>query len=56
MIDIYDYKNCFYCDNLIAHPDIVGLLYLGFPRCFVLVRNKDEYFGARDYDTFIKIP
>ena len=53
MIDIYDYKNCFYCDNLVAHPDIVGLLYLGFPRCFILVRNKDEYFGARDYDTFM---
>lgn len=53
MIDIFDYTNCFYCDNLIAHPDIVGLLYLGFPRCFVLVRNKDEYFGARDYDTFM---
>ena len=54
MIDIYDYTNCFYCDNLIAHPDIVGLLYLGFPRCFILVRNKDEYFGAKDYDTFMK--
>lgn len=53
MIDVYDYTNCFYCDNLIAHPNIVGLLYLGFPRCFVLVRNKDEYFGARDYDTFM---
>lgn len=39
---------------MIAHPDIVGLLYLGFPRCFILVRNKDEYFGAKDYDAFMK--
>ena len=52
-MDIYDYKNCWYCDNIVAHPEFVGLLYLDFPRCFILVRNKDEYFGARDYDTFM---
>lgn len=52
-IDIYDYRNCWYCDNIVAHPEFVGLLYLDFPRCFVLVRNKDEYYGAKDYDTFM---
>ena len=52
-IDIYDCRNCWYCDNIVSHPEFVGLLYLDFPRCFVLVRNKDEYFGAKDYDTFM---
>ncbi len=31
------YVGCWYCDNIIDHPDQVGLLYLGFPRCFVLI-------------------
>ena len=52
-MDVYDYKNCWYCDNIVAHPEFVGLLYLDFPRCFVLVRNKDEYYGAKDYDRFM---
>lgn len=52
-IDVNDYRNCWYCDNIVSHPEYVGLLYLGFPRCFILVRNQDVYFGSRDYDEFM---
>lgn len=30
-----DYSSCWYCDNILDHDDQVGLLYLGFPRCFL---------------------
>ena len=38
------YIGCWYCDNIIDHPDQVGLLYLGFPRCFVLIPNSDAFY------------
>lgn len=38
------YIGCWYCDNIIDHPDQVGLLHLGFPRCFVLVPNSSEFY------------
>lgn len=38
------YAGCWYCDNIIDHPDQVGLLYLGFPRCFVLIPNYEEFY------------
>ena len=38
-----EYIGCWYCDNLVDHPDQVGLLHLGFPRCFVLVPNSYEF-------------
>ena len=42
-----DYSSCWYCDNILDHDDQVGLLYLGFPRCFVLIPNKmDFYFST----------
>ena len=37
------YVGCWYCDNIIDHPDQVGLLYLGFPRCFVLIPSSKEF-------------
>lgn len=41
------YIGCWYCDNIIDHPLQVGLLYLGFPRCFVLIpNNQDFYFST----------
>lgn len=46
------YAGCWYCDNIIDHPDQVGLLYLGFPRCFVLIPNGTE-FQFSTYDEFI---
>lgn len=38
-----EYIGCWYCDNIIDHPEQVGLLYLGFPRCFVLIPNSLEF-------------
>ncbi len=43
--------NCFYCDNIVSQPDVVGLLYLGFPRCFVLIPN--EFVKFRTYEEFV---
>ena len=38
-----DFSSCWYCDNIINHPDQVGLMYLGFPRCFVLIPNSRDF-------------
>lgn len=38
------YIGCWYCDNIIDHPEQVGLLHLGFPRCFVLIPNSEEFY------------
>lgn len=38
------YIGCWYCDNLIDNPEMVGLLHLGFPRCFVLIPNSGEFY------------
>lgn len=46
------YIGCWYCDNIIDHPEQVGLLHLGFPRCFVLIPNSME-FQFSTYDEFI---
>lgn len=39
------YPGCWYCDNIIDHPEQVGLLYLGFPRCFVLIPSIGDFFS-----------
>jgi hypothetical protein len=46
------YAGCWYCDNIIDHPDQVGLLYLGFPRCFVLIPSSKEFYFST-YKDFI---
>lgn len=38
------YIGCWYCDNIIDHPEQVGLLHLGFPRCFILIPNSAEFY------------
>lgn len=38
-----EYIGCWYCDNIIDHPEQIGLLHLGFPRCFVLVPNSEKF-------------
>lgn len=53
MIQDQKYAGCWYCDNIIDHPHQVGLLYLGFPRCFVLIPNGTE-FQFSTYDEFIE--
>lgn len=35
-----------YCDNVIDHPEQVGLLHMGFPRVFILMRNYDAAYFA----------
>ena len=41
--------NCYYCDNILDYPNQIGLLYLGFPRCFVRFENNCESYFT-DYD------
>ena len=43
------YPGCWYCDNILEYPDQVGLLHLGFPRCFVLMKQKADFFLCRDF-------
>lgn len=47
------YPGCYYCDNIIDYPDHFGLLHLGFPRCFIVVRNMDEFLYC-DYEGFCR--
>lgn len=47
------YIGCWYCDNIIDHPEQIGLLHLGFPRCFVLIPNTYE-FEFSTYEEFRK--
>lgn len=47
-----EYVGCWYCDNIIDHPEQIGLLHLGFPRCFVLVPNNGD-FQFSTYEEFI---
>ena len=39
-------KNWWYCDNIIIHPKQVGLLHMGFPRVFILMRDYDVAYWA----------
>lgn len=48
------YVACWYCDNIVDHPEQVGLLHLSFPRCFVLIPNSCD-FAFADFDEFLKI-
>ncbi len=42
--DAQKYAGCWYCDNIIAPPEQVSLLHLGYPRCFVLVSNSEDFY------------
>lgn len=46
------YPGCWYCDNILDHPEQIGLLYLGFPRCFVLIPSSMN-FQFTTYDEFL---
>lgn len=52
-MDEQKYAGCWYCDNIIDHPNQVGLLYLGFPRCFVLIPNSSEFYFST-FEEFIE--
>lgn len=38
------------CDNLVCHQGQIGLLYMGFPRVFILLRDGDDIFA--DFEEF----
>jgi hypothetical protein len=52
MKDNQKYVGCWYCDNIIDHPEQVGLLHLGFPRCFVLIPSSGEFYFST-YEEFV---
>lgn len=38
-----------YCDNIVCHPEQIGLLRMDFPRVFILIRDYAEsYFASFD--------
>ena len=43
-----EYKDCWYCDNLISHPNKVMLLHLAYPKIKVTI--KSEKFMPADFD------
>lgn len=45
------YPGCWYCDNIVDYPETFGLLHLGFPRCFILIKDMAA-FDSSDYDEF----
>jgi len=50
-MEVLKYPGCYYCDNIIDSPTEIGLLYLGFPRVFIIVRDM-EGFVFSDYGHF----
>lgn len=51
-MDNQKYIGCWYCDNIIDHPGQIGLLHLGFPRCFVLIPSEAEFYFST-FEQFI---
>ena len=35
-----------YCDNIVCHPEQIGLLRMDFPRVFILIRDYGEAYFA----------
>jgi hypothetical protein len=46
-------QHWWYCDNIINHPGMVGLLHMNFPQVFILMRDYDVAYWA-DFDTWAK--
>ena len=44
-------KNWWYCENMIHHPEQVGLLKMDFPQVFILIRDYGEAYFA-DFEEF----
>ena len=40
-----------YCDNIVNHPEQIGLLRMDFPQVFILIRDYAEGYFA-DFDEF----
>ena len=54
MMNKKEYVGCWYCDNILDHPEQVGLLHLGFPRCFVLIPSSSEFYFS-SFASFLKV-
>lgn len=39
-------QHWWYCDNILCHPGMVGLLRMDFPRVFLLMRDYDTAYWA----------
>ena len=39
-------RDWWYCDNIINHAGQIGLLHMGFPRVFILMRDEDAAYWA----------
>lgn len=48
-----EYTGCWYCDNILDYPGQIGLLHLGYPRCFVLIPNSEVLYYS-DFESFVK--
>ncbi len=48
------YAGCWYCYNILDHPEQVGLLHLGFPRCFVLIPNSGDFYFST-FESFLQM-
>lgn len=46
------YPACFVCDNIIDHPNQLCLLYLNFPRCFIITQSEDLYLDS--FEEFVR--
>ena len=49
-----EYIGCWYCDNIIDYPEQVGLLHLGFPRCFVLIPSSTDFYFST-FESFLQM-
>lgn len=47
-----DTSSWWYCDNIIDHPDSIGLLRMDFPRAFILVRNYGDIYPSDNFEYF----
>lgn len=44
------YPGCWYCDNIVDYRHQIGLLHLGFPRCFVLMKSDADFYYCHDFE------
>ena len=45
------YPGCWACENIVDENGALGLLYLGFPRCFILIRDYDDFY-MKNFQSF----
>lgn len=48
------YHSWWYCDNILNHPEQIGLLRMDFPRVFILMRNYFHPDAPNDFEQWRK--